>query len=155
MKKIIVITGILLLAFSGVKAQQLINGEKAPELKLSEWISKNQLQSGKPTLIEFFVSRSDLSMKRLPTVDDFARNYGKKLNVVVIGCETKDKIQSVMDGKGYAVAVAVDNEHKTFTAYGAQFVPYGVLLDARGKVLWFGNSSKFGAEELKKTLEWE
>ena len=48
MKKIIVITGILLLAFSGVKAQQLINGEKAPELKLSEWISKNQLQSGKP-----------------------------------------------------------------------------------------------------------
>lgn len=99
MKKIIVITGILLLAFSGVKAQQLINGEKAPELKLSEWISKNQLQSGKPTLIEFFFSRSDLSMKRLPTVDDFARNYGKKLNVVVIGCETKDKIQSVMDGK--------------------------------------------------------
>lgn len=81
MKKIIVITGILLLAFSGVKAQQLINGEKAPELKLSEWISKNQLQSGKPTLIEFFFSRSDLSMKRL-TVDDFARNYGKKLNVV-------------------------------------------------------------------------
>lgn len=59
MKKIIVITGILLLAFSGVKAQQLINGEKAPELKLSEWISKNQLQSGKPTLIEFFFSRSD------------------------------------------------------------------------------------------------
>ncbi|MDO5383881.1 MAG: redoxin domain-containing protein, partial [Rikenellaceae bacterium] len=102
-----------------------------------------------------FFSRSDLSMKRLPTVDDFARNYGKKLNVVVIGCETKDKIQSVMDGKGYAFAVAVDNEHKTFTAYGAQFVPYGVLLDARGKVLWFGNSSKFGAEELKKTLEWE
>ena len=78
MKKIIVITGILLLAFSGVKAQQLINGEKAPELKLSEWISKNQLQSGKPTLIEFFFSRSDLSMKRLPTVDDFARNYGQK-----------------------------------------------------------------------------
>ena len=70
MKKIIVITGILLLAFSGVKAQQLINGEKAPELKLSEWISKNQLQSGKPTLIEFFFSRSDLSMKRLPTVDE-------------------------------------------------------------------------------------
>ena len=29
MKKIIVITGILLLAFSGVKAQQLINGEKS------------------------------------------------------------------------------------------------------------------------------
>ena len=100
MKKIIVITGIVLLAYSGVKAQQLINGEKAPELKLSEWISKNQLQSGKPTLIEFFFSRSDLSMKRLPTVDDFARNYGKKLNVVVIGCETKDKIQSEMDGKG-------------------------------------------------------
>lgn len=48
MKKIIVITGILLLAFSGVKAQQLINGEKAPELKLSEWISKTSCKAESP-----------------------------------------------------------------------------------------------------------
>lgn len=155
MKKILIVIGILLLTASGAGAQQLINGEKAPDLKIGDWISKTQLESGKPTLIEFFFSRSDQSMKRLPVMDDFARNYGKKLNVLVLSCETKEKMNSITDGKGYAFVIALDNENKTFTAYGAQFVPYGALLDARGKVLWFGNSSKFGVPELKKALGWD
>jgi len=35
-----------------------------------------------------------------------------------------------------------------------QFVPFAVLFDARGRVVWFGNSSKFGDAELQRELGW-
>lgn len=153
--KRIAITLLFLTSWLVADAQKLITGVKAPELKVNEWLSSMPLMNGKPTLIEFFFSRSEPSQKRLPVLDDMARNYNKQLNVIVIGCETKEKLQSLLADKGYAFAVALDNEHKTFNAFDVQFVPYGVLLDTRGKVLWFGNSSKFDDTALRKTLDWK
>ena len=107
---------VLLFSAGSCPAQRLVVGEKAPELKVGEWLShKDALSDSRPTLVEFFFSRSEPSLRRLAALDD---------------------------------------GNRTFAAYGVQFVPFAVLFDARGRVVWFGNSSKFGDAELQRELGW-
>ena len=122
MKKFIILLGMLLLTGNALLAQKLIIGVKAPDLKIKEWITERSLTNGRPTLIEFFFSRSQPSCSRLAVMDTLV------------------------------FAVGLDTDNKTFSAYGAEFVPFGVLLDDKNRVLWFGNSSKFGEKELQNTL---
>ena len=67
--------------------------------------------------------------------------------------ESRERLAAALEGKGYAFTVALDDGNRTFAAYGVQFVPFAVLFDARGRVVWFGNSSKFGDAELQRELE--
>ena len=123
---------VLLFSAGSCPAQRLVVGEKAPELKVGEWLShRDAVADSRPTLVEFFFSRSEPSLRRLAVLDGF-----------------------VLEGKGYAFAVALDDGNRTFAAYGVQFVPFAVLFDARGRVVWFGNSSKFGDAELQRELGW-
>ena len=150
MKKFVILLGMVLLMSNTLLAQKLIIGVKAPDLKIKEWITDQQPNSGKPTLIEFFFSRSEPSCRRLTVMDSFAKKYGDSLNVIVIACEPKERVLKATEK--YIFAVGLDTDNKTFSAYGAEFVPFGVLLDDKNKVLWFGNSSKFGDQELQAAL---
>ena len=150
MKKFVILLGMVLLLSNTLLAQKLIIGVKAPDLKIKEWITDQQPNSGKPTLIEFFFSRSEPSCRRLTVMDSFAKKYGDSLNVIVIACEPKERVLKATEK--YIFAVGLDTDNKTFSAYGAEFVPFGVLLDDKNKVLWFGNSSKFGDKELQAAL---
>lgn len=150
MKKFVILLGMVLLMSNTLLAQKLIIGVKAPDLKIKEWITDQQPNSGKPTLIEFFFSRSEPSCRRLTVMDSFAKKYGDSLNVIVIACEPKERVLKATEK--YIFAVGLDTDNKTFSAYGAEFVPFGVLLDDKNKVLWFGNSSKFGDKELQAAL---
>ena len=150
MKKFVILLGMVLLMSNTLSAQKLIIGVKAPDLKIKEWITDQQPNSGKPTLIEFFFSRSEPSCRRLTVMDSFAKKYGDSLNVIVIACEPKERVLKATEK--YIFAVGLDTDNKTFSAYGAEFVPFGVLLDDKNKVLWFGNSSKFGDQELQAAL---
>lgn len=150
MKKFVILLGMVLLMSNTLLAQKLIIGVKAPDLKIQEWITDQQPNSGKPTLIEFFFSRSEPSCRRLTVMDSFAKKYGDSLNVIVIACEPKERVLKATEK--YIFAVGLDTDNKTFSAYGAEFVPFGVLLDDKNKVLWFGNSSKFGDQELQAAL---
>lgn len=150
MKKFVILLGLVLFMSNTLLAQKLIIGVKAPDLKIKEWITDQQPNSGKPTLIEFFFSRSEPSCRRLTVMDSFAKKYGDSLNVIVIACEPKERVLKATEK--YIFAVGLDTDNKTFSAYGAEFVPFGVLLDDKNKVLWFGNSSKFGDQELQAAL---
>lgn len=155
MKRILLVLGVLWAATS-LSAQNLVTGEKAPDLKVAEWlVGKSRLRSGYPTFVEFFFSRSEPSLRRLAVLDGFVRDHKGRLNVILLAREPKQTIADLLEGKGYAFAVALDDEARTFTAYGVQFVPFGVLFDNRGKVVWFGNSSKFGDDSLKESLGWK
>ena len=140
----------LLLTSSGLSAQKLILGVKAPDLKVKEWFAREQLQNNTPTLVEFYFSRSEPSRQRLVFLDSLQR-ANKGLNVVVMVCEAREK--AVELNKKHSFAIALDTDNKTFTTYGAEFVPYGTLFDGRGRVLWFGNSTHFTEREINHLLK--
>lgn len=140
--------GIVVFAFAAVgggtlqaQSQRLIVGERAPELKIAEWLAGTPPANGKPRLIEFFHSSSRPSADRLTTLDAWAKKYGGRLSIVVIAREPKDKIMPLFRAKPYAFSVALDEAGKTFSAYNVQFIPFSVVIDGKGRLRWFGNSS--------------
>lgn len=134
------------------QSQKPIVGERAPELKISEWIVGAQPQSGKPQLIEFFHSSNPLSEDHLKTLDAWAVEYRNRISVIVVAREPKDKISSIFGSKSFAFAVGIDDNGKTFAAYNVQFVPFSVVVDAKGRLRWFGNSSDLTEAIINDTL---
>ena len=76
---------VLLLSAGSCPAQRLVIGEKAPELKVGEWLShRDAVADSRPTLVEFFFSRSEPSLRRLAVLDGFVRDHSERLNVILM-----------------------------------------------------------------------
>lgn len=148
MRKIIVVLVLLALSLPAL-GQRLIVGEKAPELRVARWLDGSGASAKKTMLIEFFLSSSEPSLKRIPELDALAKKY-PSVDVVVITREAREKVASLFPAGKYAFRVALDDEGKTFSGYGVQFIPFAVLQDARGRVVWFGNSSQLTEEEVAR-----
>lgn len=113
---------VLLFSAGSCPAQRLVVGEKAPELKVGEWLlHKDALSDSRPTLVEFFFSRSEPSLRRLTVLDGFIRDHSERLNVILMVRESRERLAAALEGKGYAFTVALDDGNRTFAAYGVQF----------------------------------
>lgn len=151
MRKVIVLMAALLLALPGF-GQRLIIGEKAPDFRASEWLNNHTPAGKKNILIEFFHSPSEPSLRRLPELDALARRY-PQMEVIVVSREPKEKLAPLFESGNYAFFIAIDEGGRTFTNYGIQFIPFSVLLDSRGRVLWFGNSSQLTDDIINQLLK--
>lgn len=141
-----------LFCLPALRAQNLVIGARVADLKVSEYVVGQQPDDNRPVLVEFFFSASEPSRKRISVLDDLARRQAGKVSVVLLSREGADKIVPLFEGTNYAFAVALDDEGKTFDAYGVKFVPFSVLFDAKGRVLWFGNSSRLTSQDLDGLL---
>ena len=60
--------------------------------------------------------------------------------IVVVAMEPKERIAPTlaryMSQKFY---VAIDPSGRIFSAYGIRYVPFGVLIDRKGRACWIGN----------------
>lgn len=151
MHKIIVIFAASFLSLT-CWGQKLVVGEKAPEMKVTEWLEGQSPAGRKGMLIEFFYSPSAPSRQRLPELDALARKYRSQLDVVVISREPKAKIEPFFQPGTYSYYVALDDGGRTFSNYEIQFVPFSALIDGRGRVVWFGNSSQLTEDDIRKAF---
>lgn len=135
-----------------VQAQNMVVGDKAPELKVKEWLY-GAPKPGGVMFIEFFHSSSKPCLARLAPIGEMANKYKGKLNVVVISHESAANVDEVVGQGEHPYFVAIDEEGKTFAAYGVQYVPFGVLVDARGRIVWFGNPGSLSAQVLDKVVK--
>lgn len=151
MKKIMFLTLAMFVA-GAVSAQKLVIGEKAPELKVAEWLSGEPSTEGKALLIEFFHTSSKPSVARLETLDSLANRYSDRLNVAVVSKEAKERVEEILQPGSRAYYPALDDAGRTFESFGVSFVPFGVLVDKKGRVVWFGNPSSLDEETLEGAL---
>lgn len=143
MKKLIVTAILAVWAIAAASAQKLMIGEKVPELKVGEWINDRPAQ-GTARLIEFFHSSDNQLKERLSALDRYAKKY-EGLTIILISREGKAAIERTVLSSPRGYSIGADDEGKTFGAFGVQYVPFCVLTDSKGKVVWFGNPS--GLEE--------
>lgn len=151
MKRIIFILTFFLLSTTMLSAQKLIIGDRAPELKVKEWITPKPSYEGSARLVEFFFSTSKPSVDRIAALETIAQKYKGKLAVIVIAKESKEKVAGII-GNSKHYAAALDDASRTFDTYGVQFVPYCVLIDSKGHIVWFGNSSSLTEQLIEKYL---
>ena len=102
------------------------------------------------TYVEFYSAACPSGEASLKQLHALTSKFGTKLRVIVV---TRDKEEAV--GPALApylaprFAVALDPQGRIFTAYGVSYIPFGVLLDARGRALWQGNTRQLTEETIR------
>ncbi|MCD8103137.1 MAG: hypothetical protein LUE26_11320 [Alistipes sp.] len=150
MKKLTTICAALLCTL-WAGAQNLVIGEKAPDLRVSEWLWDNPPAENKPKLIEFFHSGSPQCTSRVSDIESTAKRFESGLCVIVLAKEPPAGVMQALGRRGTYFA-AIDDGSRTFDGFGVRYVPFSVLIDGRGKVLWFGNPSSLTADEIGRLL---
>lgn len=143
---------IALTATVGAQAQKLAIGERAPEVQATQWLTEKPA-GDKARLINFYHSLSREAGSMLADMNRYAGDYPDRLEVLIVAREPKEKVQAALLKDSPKYSVAIDGEGKTFGAFGVNVVPFAALVDARGKVLWFGNPAQLDAATLDKLLK--
>lgn len=143
----------LLFAALPLAAQRLIIGERAPELKVERWLTSAPSTTNKAVMVEFFHSSNPQGTERLARLDELARNNKDKLTVVVVTRENDTVVTGrILEGNP-SYYVGYDGEGTAFTSFEARYVPYSVIYDKRGRVLWVGNPSSLSNTEVEEIIK--
>lgn len=150
MKRVVLALMLLGLAVPALRAQNVLIGEKAPEIKSATWLEGRQPRPAPLTYIEFYHSTQPNGDESLAHLERLARKLGTKLRVVVVTNEKKESFAAVLlpyVTRNGNFGVILDGG-RIFTAYGVSYLPFGVLVDAKNRALWLGNSLNLKEEIL-------
>ncbi len=156
MKLKTVLAFVAALAVTSAAAQVLVIGEKVPDFRIKEWVSMRKPVPApqKMMLVEFFHSSNPGSVGRLAVLDRLAAEYPAGLTVAVLVKEdTLEVIRQLRDAS-YLYYIGIDDGGRTFGAFGVQYVPFAVLIDPKGRLLWMGNSTTMDQEVIENHLEY-
>ena len=152
MKKALLILSFALASAAGsTTAQNVVLGDRVPDLKAPKWLDDRQPAAASATYIEFFHSSNPACVTSLDKLKKLTGKLGTKLRVIVVTKEDPAKIASLL--KPYLsqqIGVALGAE-KGFTAFGVTYVPFGVLTDAKNRAVWMGNSLQFNEKLIEQT----
>lgn len=110
---------------------RMIDGEKTTVDKL--------LQDG-PILIDFWALWCAPCLKAMRHLDEFQNKYADKgFKVLMINLDTersRSKVRSYVKSRGYKFLVALDPSKETYRRLNGNVMPYTLLVDATGKIVY-------------------
>lgn len=140
-------------AFVSVFAQKrMAVGDKTAGITATEWL-KGFSPSNVPVYINFFSLNSAQSKDEMQQFEHFAAAYKDKIAFVLITKDEKEKMKGYLEGTAPSYSVALDGNGQTFGDYGVMYVPFGVLIDAKGRFVWQGKTSQLNDQILEKALK--
>lgn len=154
MKRTILLTFIALVASLAVRAQEIVIGERVPDFRPTEWLGAAPSENDRrATLLVFYHTESQPCVEALPYVDSLARSM-KNGRVIVVAMESKERIApSLVRYMSERFYVAIDRSERVFQSYGIRYVPFGVLVDPKGRAQWIGNPTLATPESIKRNLK--
>lgn len=155
MKKALLIL-LLALAWPCVEsaAQKIALGERVPELKVSAWLENRKPTAAPLTYVEFFHSSNKASINSVARLKEISNKFGTKLRIVILTQEKEEKISPLLTPYlTPMICVGLDTEGRIFTAFGVSYLPFGVLLDAKNRALWLGNTLQLTPELIEKSAQ--
>ncbi len=143
------------LVFTAAAAQVLVIGEKVPDFKVKEWMvmGKPVPSPQKMMLVEFFHPSNAGSAGRLAELDRLAGKYTAGVTVAVITKDDSDSARKMLRDASERYHAGIDDAGRTFAAFGVQYVPYAVLIDPKGRLLWMGNPATMDDSIIENNLE--
>lgn len=131
-------------------AKSFIN-EKAPELVVEEWISKQPDTKGKFILIDFWATWCGPCIRAIPELNAFHEKFKDDLVVIGISDESKEKINNFKKVK-IDYYSAIDTNETLKNIYQVKGIPHCVLIDPDGIVRWEGFPTLKGEELTEKVI---
>ena len=120
-------------------------GQKAPELKTSEWINSEPLTleglKGKVVLIDFWAFDCPECAKTMPHLKEMHAKYADK-GLVIIGVHTPrapyerdvSKVRETVKARGVEYPVTIDHDYLTWTDYLCAAWPTHYVVDQEGVI---------------------
>ena len=103
-------------------------------------VSSTDLTRGKITLINFWASYCVPCRKEMPELSRIHNSYADQ-NVQVIGVSIDDtrtvgRVKSVVRQLQVDYPVVYDMEQKLYKHFNTKAMPFSILVDAQGRILW-------------------
>jgi len=117
-------------------AKSFLN-QKAPELVVEKWLSKEPDRKDKFVLIDFWATWCGPCRKAIPELNAFHKKFGDKLVVIGISDEAEKKVSSFNNPK-IEYFSAIDTKGRTKSAIQVKGIPHVMILDPNGIVRWEG-----------------
>lgn len=160
------ITILLLFVSAVVAAQESNNGkklwaksilnEKAPELVVEKWISKQPDTKGKFVLIDFWATWCGPCRAYIPSLNDIQKKYADKLVIIGVSDESAEKVEAFNNPK-INYFEAIDTQGAVKNQLEVKGIPHAILIDPKGIVRWEGfpllKDNELTEEVLKGLLE--
>ena len=141
MKKLLSILLALAAFLPAAEAQNIALGQRVSELKVTAGLDGREPAAAPLTYVEFHHPSNPGCQRSLERLQAFSRKYGSKLRIVILTQESEaEAAERLRPYLSPQIAVAVDPEGRAFAAYGVRYIPFGMLLDAKNRVVWMGNS---------------
>lgn len=80
------------------------------------------------------------------------RQYPNDFYIISISEENPIKVKRFLENRPTDLAVAIDYNGETFTKNNIRTLPQGILINAKGQVLWEGHSAEFKTAHIDKFL---
>lgn len=154
MKKSLLVFLVLMLFPFAVSSQNIFIGERVPELRVSTWLGGEQPTVAPLTYIEFFHSTNPSCLTSVERLKDISDKLGAKLRIIVVSKEKEEIVSPLLAPYlSPRITVGLDPSGKTFTLFGVNYVPFGVLTDEKNRTLWLGNTLQLTPELIEKNFK--
>lgn len=153
MKRFLMLAALAMLVAAPLRAQRLVIGERAPELTVARWLNGAPDTDGKAVMVEFYHSSNRSSAERLARLDAIAKAHANDLAVIVVTREDDSAVTSALLQGNPSYRVGYDGDGSVFSAFSARYVPYSVITDRRGRILWVGNPSSLTDADITGIIE--
>ena len=158
MKAILFSSALVLLSQWGLQAEEkklwaksFLN-EKAPELVVGTWLTKEPDTEGKFVLIDFWATWCGPCRKAIPELNGFHEEFGDELVVIGISDEDEDKVKS-FDSPAIEYFSAIDGRKRMKDIFKVTGIPHVVIIDPEGFVRWEGYPFLEGHELSSEVIE--
>lgn len=149
----IILLAILFSATTYVKAENIVIGDKLPEMRLQAWLMDMQPDQASYTCILFYHTESELCKRSLKQIKRLVKANAPHFNMIII---TKEDYKSagvaLTEHLADNIGVAFDDRGRTFRYFGVKFIPFCVISDSKRRAVWCGNGTSLDQATIDKIL---
>ena len=141
----------LLLIFS-LCLSSLVHGQ----IRFSETIQSSKIASAEENalyFVDFWATWCGPCVYATEYLEVLQKQYPNRFYVISLSEENPDKVKRHLAKRPTDLAVSIDYDGENFDQNKVRVLPYGILLNAKGKILWKGSPTDFKATDLKRFLK--
>jgi len=147
-----------LLAFVLSAGTVFADRQRAPDFTLTDW-NGNTLRfsdivaEGRPVVLSFSASWCPGCRTKMPWLDRAYGDFGRDVRFVMLGLASgAAQTRAYVEERGYSLPVYFDGLQEGVVAFGLEFIPYTVFIDADGFIVTDA-PDVFNEESLRRAIE--
>lgn len=150
-----ILRSLSILAFTAIGT--MAQAQKLPAVTLKDIMGKTVrtdtlANGGKPFIIDFFATWCKPCNRELTAISEVYEDWQEETGVKVIAvsidqAQNINKVKPLVDGNGWEYDVLLDPNSDFKRALGIQMIPYVLIVDGNGDIVYKHNGYTEGAEQ--------